>query len=135
MLDASAGWRCRGCVTRNHCGVSTLLDNLVGDDGKERLPIHWYKPLREEARLKEDTRCHKERHGQCIGAQCGAMAGISVGTRQDIGHDFTGLREDLVRRQAACTSRGADRHWQVRQHLASNNAWIFGTRHTHSWSR
>ena len=63
------------------------------------------------------------------------MADISIGTPQDIGHDFAGLKEDLVRRQAARTSRGADRHWRVRQYLDSDRVRKGGAGHTRSWSR
>ena len=35
MLDADEGWRCRACVTASRFGVSTLLDSLVGDDGRD----------------------------------------------------------------------------------------------------
>ena len=58
-----------------------------------------------------------------------------IGTSQDIGHDYAGLKEDLVRRQAARTSRGADRHWRVRQYLASDRVRKDGAGHTRSWSR
>ena len=68
ILDASAGWRCRGCVTRNRCGVSALLDSLAGDDGKERLLIRWYKPPSENTGPEDDTCCQRQMNGT-VGAQ------------------------------------------------------------------
>ena len=135
MLDANEGWRCRTCVTGNRFGVSTLLDSLVGDDGQERLLIRWYKPPGELDNGQTDGRCHGGSHGRCTGSHCDAMADISIGTSQDIGHDFAGLKEDLVRRQAARSARGADRYWRIRQYLESNRVRKEGTTHTRSWSR
>ena len=134
MLDANEGWRCRECVTTNRFGISTLSGSLVGDDGREQLLIRWYKPPGGHADSRTEGRCQGEQHGRCTGDRCDAMAGISMGTPQDVGHDFAGLKEDLVRRQAARTSRGADRHWRVRQYLDSDNVRNNGAGHTRSWS-
>ena len=111
MLDADEGWRCRACVTASRFGVSTLLDSLVGDDGREQLLIRWYRPPRGIDNGQVEGRCHGDSHGRCTGDRCDAMADISIGTPQDIGHDFAGLKEDLVRRQAARTSRGSASIW------------------------
>ena len=135
MLDADEGWRCRACVTTSRFGVSTLLDSLVGDDGREQLLICWYKPPGGLGDGQVEGRCHGDKHGRCTGDRCDAMADVSIGTSQDIGHDYAGLKEDLVRRQAAHTSRGADRHWRVHQYLDSDRARKDGVRHTRSWSR
>ena len=135
MLDANEGWRCRTCVTANRFGVSTLLDSLVGDDGQERLLIRWYKSPGGLDSGQTDGRCHGGSHGRCTGDRCDAMADISIGTSQDIGHDFAGLKEDLVRRQAARSTRGSDRHWRIRQYLESDKVRKEGTAHTRSLSR
>ena len=40
-------------------------------------------------------------HGGCTAADCQAMRDVTIGSKEDIGRDYAGLREDLSKRQRA----------------------------------
>ena len=135
MLDADTVWRCLSCITRNNFAVSSLLDSLVDDKGEEKLLIRWYRPAGVTEEGQHGTCDGSQGHGGCTAADCQAMRDVTIGSKEDIGKDYAGLREDLSKRQRARAARGADLHWRLSQYWASIAGAKGGDGHTHRWSR
>ena len=86
--------------------VSSLLDSLVDDKGKEQLLVCWYLPTVHQIEEQQTSCSGAGGHGRCTAAHCQAMQRITVGTRDDIGRDYAGLCEDLSQRQTARVAQG-----------------------------
>ena len=88
LLDPAARWRCQTCVQERRFRVSYLVDSLTDNKGTELFIIRW---------------------------SSFTAAADTVENRQALGKDYTGLQEQLRRRQYARADRGRDRYLKTRQ--------------------
>ena len=87
LLDPAARWRCQTCVQERRFRVSYLVDSLTDNKGTELFIIRW---------------------------SGFTAAADTVESRQALGKDYTGLQEQLRRRQDARADRGRDRYLKAR---------------------